>query len=76
MAQTSLHGLNHCVKVFLGWVGFGIPSEAGGMIGASAIIVKACPTCPTGKYPEDATVMRVRYFLHAQLLTVLLHDSI
>lgn len=38
------------LEVSSGWAGFGIPAEAGEMIGGSAIIVKACPTCPTGKY--------------------------
>ena len=35
--------------ILSGWAGFGIPAEAGEMIGGSAIIVKSCPTCPSGQ---------------------------
>lgn len=31
-----------------GWVGWGIPTEAGEMVGASAVIVRADPASPTG----------------------------
>ena len=31
-----------------GWCGWGVPSTPGRMVGASAIIVKTCNSCPTG----------------------------
>ena len=33
-----------------GWAGFGLPGEQGGMLGGSAVIVKACATCTTGEW--------------------------
>ena len=43
------------------------------MIGASAIIVKACPTCPTGRCPQDALIMK-RLDIVCKLSTLLLHN--
>lgn len=31
-----------------GWCGWGLPVTPGKMVGASAVIVKTCPTCPSG----------------------------
>ncbi|KAL3141585.1 hypothetical protein ABBQ32_004827 [Trebouxia sp. C0010 RCD-2024] len=41
-----LHGAIDAAST--GWVGFGIPAQPGVMVGGSAIIVKACPSCPSG----------------------------
>lgn len=41
-----LHGAIDAAST--GWVGFGIPAQPGVMVGGSAIIVKACSTCPSG----------------------------
>ncbi|BDA43017.1 probable cytochrome b561 and DOMON domain-containing protein At3g61 at C-terminar half [Coccomyxa sp. Obi] len=36
-----------------GWCGWGLPTSPGKMIGASAVIVKACPSCPTGASADN-----------------------
>ncbi|CAL8468982.1 g8523 [Coccomyxa elongata] len=36
-----------------GWCGWGLPTSPGKMVGASAVIVKACPSCPTGASADN-----------------------
>ena len=45
-SPVVLHGAMEAVTN--GWLGFGLPSTPGVMQGASALIAKPCPTCPSG----------------------------
>jgi hypothetical protein len=33
------------------WVAVGFPASPSRMLGATAFVLKACPTCPSGKHP-------------------------
>ena len=43
------------------WAGYGIPSTPGQMVGANAIIVKPCSSCPTGapQYPSPFSTLSI-----------------
>ena len=61
-----------------GWCAWGVPTSAGRMVGASVVVVRACPTCPSGARPPrpctraDARsrVRAVAYAVSAVLLVV------
>jgi hypothetical protein len=49
-----------------GWCAWGLSQKPGQMIGTSAIVVRACPACPTGA-PESfwSPVQKLtRYYLN------------
>ena len=47
-----------------GWCGWGVPSTPGQMVGANAVIVKACGSCPTGAFALLPHSMMTSRFLH------------
>jgi hypothetical protein len=56
----AIDALLQCAGASAGWCAWGVPATPGRMVGASVIVLRACPSCPMGAPgPRACPVARV-----------------